>query len=69
MPDKNTLYTVVCTDTSDFVHWQCELLEYSWSRINQPGEIVRLVATADAEDLPRHRHMQVIQTRPTSVHP
>lgn len=63
------IYTVVCTDINDYVNWQCELLEYSWSRINQPGELIRLVACDDAAELPEHRHASVYRTRPSNVHP
>lgn len=63
------IYTVVCTDINDYVHWQCELLEYSWSRINQPGKLVRLVACEDDQALPTHRHAEVFRTRPSNVHP
>lgn len=63
------IYTVVCTDINDYVNWQCELLEYSWSRINQPGKLIRLVACDADQELPKHRHAQVYRTRPTNVHP
>lgn len=62
-------YTVVCTDVNDYVNWQFELLEYSWSRIHQRGELVRLVSGSETEVLPVARHACVIRTRPTSVHP
>jgi prolyl 4-hydroxylase len=63
------IYTVVCTDINDYVNWQFELLEYSWSRIHQPGKLVRLVACEDNEQLPVHKHAEVFRTRPTNVHP
>ena len=63
------IHTVVCTDINDYVNWQCELLEYSWSRINQPGKLVRLVACEETQALPEHRHMEVFRTRPSNVHP
>ena len=61
--------SVICTDTADKVHWQCELLEYSWSKVNQPGKLVRLVACDEDAILPDHRHAEVIRTAPSNVHP
>lgn len=66
---NKTIYTVVCTDINEYVNWQFELLEYSWSRINQPGKLIRLVACEDDVALPEHRHAEVYRTRPTNVHP
>ena len=63
------LYTVVCSDSNDYVNWQFELLEHTWSRIKQPGELVRLVAAEPGDVLPKARHATVIRTRPTNVHP
>ncbi len=63
------IYTVVCTDTNDYIDWQFELLEYSWSRIHQPGKLIRLVACDDDAHLPIHKHAEVFRTRPTNVHP
>ena len=64
----DSFYTVICTDLSPYINWQCELLEYSWSRVNQPGKIVRLVACEETEELPQHRFMDVIRCQPTSHH-
>lgn len=63
------IYSVICTDTSANIHWQSQLLEYSWSKVNQPGVLVRLVSCRDDEELPTHRHARVIRTRPTNIHP
>jgi prolyl 4-hydroxylase len=61
---KNSLiYSLICTDTSDLIHWQSELIEYSWSKCEQPGVLIRLVASQDSTPLPVHRHAQVIRTR------
>ncbi len=65
----DAFHTVICTDLSPGVNWQSELLEYSWSRINQPGRLVRLVSCDELEPLPKHRHMEVLRCQPTSVHP
>jgi prolyl 4-hydroxylase len=63
------IYTVVCTDINDYINWQFELLEYSWSRINQPGRLIRLVSCDENQILPEHRHAEVCRTNPTNVHP
>lgn len=63
------IYTVVCTDINDYANWQCELLEYSWSRIKQPGKLVRLVSCEQDAELPVHRHTEVVRTRPSNTHP
>ncbi len=63
------IYTVVCTDINDYVNWQFELLEYSWSRIKQPGKLIRLVACDEDEALPVHKHAEVVRTRPTNKSP
>ena len=63
------IYSMTCTDRNPKLDWQCELLEYSWSRVNQPGELIRLVACEPDESLPSHRHTQVIRTRPSNIHP
>jgi prolyl 4-hydroxylase len=63
------LYSIICTDTQDHIHWQCELLEYSWSKVNQPGELIRLVACNSGDELPRHRHARVIRTNPSNIDP
>ena len=68
-PCRHMIHTVICTDINDYVHWQCELLEYSWSRVNQPGKLVRLVACEDDQALPQHRYAEVYRTRPSNVHP
>ncbi len=63
------IYSLICTDTSDLIHWQSELLEYSWSKCEQPGVLLRLVASESSTPLPVHRHGQVIRTRLTNTDP
>ncbi len=58
------IYTLVCTNTDPFIHWQCELLEYTWKRAEQPGQLVRLVTAEPDQPLPRHRHAQVLRVPP-----
>ena len=55
------IYTVICTDVSDYINWQCELLEYTWKRAEQPGELIRLVTCPAGTELPQHDHAQVIR--------
>ncbi|MEQ1898450.1 MAG: hypothetical protein ABL971_13790 [Vicinamibacterales bacterium] len=58
------IHTVVCTDLSDYIGWQCNLLEYTWKRAAQPGELLRLVTCSDGDPLPAHRHMRVLRVDP-----
>jgi hypothetical protein len=63
------IHTVFITTANDPMQWQSELLEYSWGRVRQPGELVRLVAVGSAERLPRHRLARVVGTMRWSPHP
>lgn len=63
------IFTVFCTTADPQAQWQAELLEYSWGRARQPGELVRLVATAPGAALPRHRLARVVPTLSWSPHP
>jgi hypothetical protein len=62
-------YCVACTDTRAYVHWQCELLEYSWKQVAQRGELLRLVSRRESEAVPRHIHARVISTAYGNVDP
>lgn len=66
---NDDLFTLVCTDTSDYAHWQTELLEHSWARAGIPGELVRLVATPNGESPPKHQFARVVQTGAQNTHP
>lgn len=66
---EQPIYSVSCTDASDYAHWQCELLEFSWKQVGQTGELIRLVSREDAHPLPRHKYTKVISTRFTNDHP
>lgn len=50
------IYTIVCTDASPYINWQCDLLEYSWKRAAQPGQLLRLVTVPEDAPLPSHPH-------------
>ncbi len=63
------IYTVFSTSLSPYMDWQSELLEYSWNRVGQPGELVRLVATDGSRRLPQHRHARSVATEPWQIHP
>lgn len=63
------IFTVFCTTADPQAQWQAELLEYSWGRARQPGELVRLVAAAPGDALPRHRLARVVPTLSWSPHP
>jgi hypothetical protein len=54
------IYTVICTDVSDYINWQCELLEHTWKRAEQPGELIRLITCPSGTTLPQHDHARVI---------
>ncbi len=62
------IYTVFSTTDSPFQQWQSELLEYSWNDVGQPGELIRLVATA-ADTVPAHRYARTIAAPPWQTHP
>jgi hypothetical protein len=66
---SDTLYSVICTDAAPELDWQCELLEYTWRAVGQPGTLVRLVAAGEEHALPTHVHAQVLRTPPSNVHP
>jgi hypothetical protein len=64
-----TLHTVVCTDLNPYGDWQCRLLEHTWHRVAQPGELVRLVGSNGGERPPGHDHARVVTTRAVNDHP
>lgn len=63
------IYTVFSTTDSPYQQWQSELLEYSWKKVGQPGELVRLIATDDPASLPEHRYAHCVATRNWQIHP
>ncbi|MGV6826804.1 MAG: O-fucosyltransferase family protein [bacterium] len=66
---EDPIYSVSCTDASDYAHWQCELLEYSWKQVDQSGELLRLVSREEHHPLPKHVNTRVISTQFTNTHP
>ncbi len=63
------IYTVFCNPASSEMQWQPELLEYSWGRARQPGELVRLIASMPGNPVPRARLARVVETLSWSPHP
>jgi hypothetical protein len=63
------IYTVFSTTDNPYMNWQSRLLEFSWEEVNQPGELIRLVATSERDHLPSSQHAQVIPTWPWDKHP
>ncbi|MEL6817525.1 MAG: PqqD family protein [Pseudomonadota bacterium] len=62
-------YTVFSTDDRPYMQWQADLLEYTWKRVGQPGQLVRLVATNDPQNLPRQQYARCFATTPWNTHP
>ena len=63
------IFTVFSTTANEAMQWQSEILEYSWGRVRQPGELVRLVGIGPHEPLPRHWLARVTGTLCWSPHP
>ena len=63
------IYTVFSTTDTANMNWQALLLEYSWKEVNQPGELIRLVATGDRSHLPTALHAKIVPTWPWDIHP
>ncbi len=63
------IYTAFSTSLDENMQWQADLLEYSWGRARQPGELVHLVDERPGRPAPRHRLARVVQTQRWSPHP
>jgi len=57
-------YTVFSTNLSPRMQWQADLLEFSWKRVGQDGELIRLVVTSDPNNLPAQKHARCVATTP-----
>lgn len=62
-------YTVFSTNDNPYMQWQSDLLEYSWKRVGQEGELIRLVATDKPQNLPTQKHARCVATQLWDVHP
>ncbi len=69
MTAPEALYSVVCTDTDPSVNWQCQVLVHTWKAVEQPGELVRLVAAPEGGPVPDHVDARVVTTDAPNVHP
>jgi len=63
------IITVFVTTDSARDHWRAELLEHSWTKSGQAGELVRLVACPASAPLPMHGTARVVRTLPYDPHP
>jgi len=63
------IFTVFTAGPGLTNQWQAELLEYSWRRLRQPGELVRLVPMSAGQVTPTHRVARVVQTTSWNPHP
>ena len=63
------IYTVFSTTDNPYMNWQSQLLEYSWKEVQQPGELIRLVASGDRTQLPESSIAKVVHTWPWDLHP
>lgn len=63
------IYTVFNTVAKDSPRWQAELLEYSWGRVRQPGELVNLVSSTPESQPSKLHHARLVETLDWSPHP
>lgn len=63
------IYTVFNTLADNSTQWQAELLEYSWGRVRQPGELVHLVSKGPNTRPSQLNHAHVVETLNWSPHP
>lgn len=62
------IHTLVCTDTNPYGDWQFEILEHTWRRCQQPGELVRLVACPNGEQPTPSDTARIVTTSATNNH-
>ena len=63
------IYTVFIAAADPAIQWQCDLLDYSWGKAAQPGELVRLAPAGKDDALPIQRLARVVRTHVWSPHP
>lgn len=62
------IFTVFTAGPEPANQWRAELLEYSWRRLRQPGELVRLVPMTAGHAAPTHRAARVVETTSWNPH-
>ena len=62
-------YTVFSTNLSPKMQWQSDLLEFSWKRARQEGELIRLCATDEPDNLPAQKYAKCVATTLWDTHP
>ncbi len=63
------IYTVFTRPSDPSRQWHADLLESSWQRAQQPGELVRLTPTAAGGSAPAHDKATVVPTLAWNPHP
>jgi len=63
------IFTVFAAASGPAGDWRAQLLEYSWRRLEQPGELVRLAPPLPGEEPPTHRAARVVPTLAWNPHP
>jgi len=63
------IFTVFTAAANPINQWRAELLEYSWRRLRQPGELVRLTPLPPGQIAPAHLAAQVVETLAWNPHP
>jgi hypothetical protein len=62
------IFTVFSAAPDPATEWQAELLEYSWRRVGQPGELIRLAPRRSGQASPRLTG-RVVETLAWNPHP
>ena len=63
------IFTVFCAPALEAMQRPAELLEFSWGKVRQPGELLRLAPTRPGVTAPRHRFARVVETLCWCPHP
>lgn len=64
------IQTVISVDDSLYLHWQTQLLLYSMQKVNQPGPLIRVIATSDFQKTrPLIGAVSSFISKPFSPHP
>lgn len=63
------IFTVFAAAPAPANQWRAELLAYSWRRLHQPGELIRLVPMAPGQVAPRHVAARIVETLAWNPHP